>query len=112
MVHLILARQDQHPEECKAHGDEFLLLHSELEDVWDGHLGRIETVRHRIERTFNEISPVHRAVYCAGQSAIQFPAEKVQKMLQEEVLEPANTERTRHIVLAPEKDGSLKFCVD
>lgn len=42
----------------------------------------------------------------------QFVAREIQKMLQEEVLEPVNTVCTSHIVFLLNKDGALRFFVD
>lgn len=71
------------PKKYKAHSDEFLRLPSEFENMWDGHLGRIKTTKHRIELSSTGVHPVHRAPYHEGLISRQFTAKEVQKMLQE-----------------------------
>lgn len=80
--------------------------------MWDGHLDRIKTGRYRIELKKNDIRPVHNATYFAGQTERQSVARELQKMVQQEVIEPANTKCARPIYFAPKKDGYLRFGMD
>lgn len=43
------------------HRRELLSMLEELEDMWDGHLGRIAISKHRIVLTFNDVQIMHSA---------------------------------------------------
>lgn len=100
------------PVKYNDHSDELLQLLSEFEDVRDGYLGRIETARYQIELTSNVIRPPHCALYHVGLIARHVAAKKIQKELQEEVIETASKERASSIFFVPKKYGSLRFFVD
>lgn len=93
------------PDEYKTHRDEFLQLLSEFEDMGDGHLRSIKAARYWIELTFSDICPAHSTVYRAGPIPRHLAEKKLQMMLQEEVIEPGNTEWANFITLVPKKDG-------
>lgn len=79
------------PEEYKMHRDEFLQLLCEFENIWDGRQSRIKTGKHQIKLMSKEICRVHIVQYLTGRTERQFPAKKIKEMLQEELVEPANT---------------------
>jgi transposase InsO family protein len=85
---------------------EMLRRHSRL---WDGHLGNIKSVQHRIPTT----GPPNRAApYRCGLKTRDIVQEELQRMEEMGVIEPSNSEWAAPIVLAPKPDGSLRFCVD
>ena len=79
--------------------------------MWDGSLGEISTIEHRIELT-PEAKPVRSAPYRAGPKARRAESEEVERMLRAGVIEPAQSEWASRVVLVPKPDGTLRFCVD
>lgn len=61
--------------------DELLQVISESENVWDGHLDRFKTVRHRIRLTSRNVCTVNSAPFRASSRARQFIAKEIQKMV-------------------------------
>lgn len=80
------------PRKYQAQRDEFLQLLLEFEDISDGHRDLINTSKHRIELICNDIRRVHGARYHISVVVRQFAVKLVQKVPQEEAIEPANTE--------------------
>ena len=81
------------------------------QSMWDGHLGTFTATSHRIELV-PDARPVHCHPYRAGPRARQAETAEVEKMLREGVIGPATTEWASPVVLVPQPDGSLRFCVD
>ena len=79
--------------------------------MWDGSLGEISTVTHRIH-TDPTAKPVYQRPYRAGPRAREVEAAEVERMLRAGVIEPAQSEWSSPVVLVPKPDGSLRFCVD
>lgn len=79
--------------------------------MWDGRLGKIAATEHRIDLK-NDVQPVRQNPYRSGHKEREFAREEIEKMLKAGVIEPSNSEWASPIVLAPKKDGSLRFCVD
>jgi hypothetical protein len=80
-------------------------------DMWDGHLGTVTATQHRIQLTPGA-QPVHAQHYRAGIFSRAAEKEEIQKMLAQEVIEPATCEWASPIVLVPKPDRSLRFFVD
>jgi hypothetical protein len=80
-------------------------------DMWDGHLGTVTATQNRIQLTPGA-QPVHAQPYRAGARACGAEEEYIQKMLAQDVLEPATCEWASPIVSVPKPDWSLRFCVD
>ena len=89
-------------------------------DMWSGKLGNLSVTQSQQRITIRQqrielktgSTPVHAQPYRAGPKARQVEEEHVSKMLDAEVIEPANSEWASPVVLVPKPDGSLRFCVD
>lgn len=73
------------PDKYEVHRDEFLQLLSEFEDMWNGHLTRIEMAIQQNGLTANDIRPVDSVSYQEFTKVRQLAAMEVQEMLQEEI---------------------------
>lgn len=49
----------QVPDKHDAYRDQMLDMLTELESIWDGHLGRVKKVKHRIHLTSTDERPIH-----------------------------------------------------
>lgn len=99
------------PEKYEAHRDEFIQVLSEFEDMWYEHLGCIKAARYCSKLTSNKLRSGHSAPYHAGPIARKFTTKNLQKIPQQEVTDPANTEMFSPIVFASTKDCLLRFSV-
>ena len=79
--------------------------------MFDGTLGTISVTKHRIQLQ-PDSQPVHLQPYRAGTKAREFESAEVQRMLDDGVIERANSEWAAPVVIVSKKDGSLRFCVD
>lgn len=79
--------------------------------MWYAYLGRISIAKHRIELLSNS-NPNHSIPYQTCLSVRKFQQLEFEKMLSQNVIEPAQTEWAAPIVFAPKKDGSLRICVN
>lgn len=84
----------------------------EFQAIWDGHDGRINVAKHRIELLKDTDKPIHSAHYRVGRKTSEFEKVKIDKMLAQKVVERAQSEWAPPIVFAPKQDGTLRFCVD
>lgn len=66
----------------------------------EGHRGRINSAKHRIELSSADEKPIHSAPYQAGPKVRDFEKNEFDKMLSDAVIEPAQRERAEPIVLA------------
>lgn len=80
--------------------------------MWDVHSGRINSSEHCIETEPSNQRPIHSTSYRAERKAMDFEKENAERMLAEEVTEPAQTEQAAAIVFPPEEVWSLRFCID
>lgn len=87
-------------------------MSQEPEAMWDGHLGGIKTSGHKIELTSEDVLPVSSASYRAAPTARNFATDNIDRMLKEDIIEPATTEWASPIVFPPKKNGSLRFSAD
>jgi hypothetical protein len=79
--------------------------------MWDGRLGTVAATTHRIE-VLPGSKPVHAQPYSAGSNARVAEKTEIDRMLAQQVIEPATCEWASPIVLAPKSDGTLRLCVD
>lgn len=80
-------------------------------EAWDGTLGKIPATRHRID-TVPGSRPIFQRPYRSGLRNCDAIAEHVKQKLDAGVIEPASREWASPVILAPNKDGTLRFCVD
>ena len=79
--------------------------------MWSGKLGTIAATEHRINLEPGT-SPIRSMPYRQGPAIRDIVKTQIETMLDAEVIEPANSEWASPVVLAPKKDGTLRFCVD
>jgi hypothetical protein len=79
--------------------------------MWDRRLGTVAATTHRIE-VLPGSKPGHAQPYRAGSHARVAEKTEIDRMLAQQVIEPATCEWFSPIVLVPKPDGALRFCVD
>ena len=77
--------------------------------MWNGNLGSIDGVKHRIETSG---APVHGQPYRAGLKSRELIAKEIERMQTMGVIEEAEGEWASPVVLVPKSDGTMRFCVD
>jgi Reverse transcriptase (RNA-dependent DNA polymerase) len=97
---------DEVPESIR---EQALAMLSKHASMWDGRLGRIDSVSHRVKTTGG---PIFQQPYRAGPLARTAEQTEVNRMLAENIIEPATSEWSSPVVLVPERDGGMRFCVD
>lgn len=60
--------------------------------MWNGHLDRITIAKHRIELLQWDPAPVHSAPHQASSKPPEFEKAGIDKMVAENIIEPAHTE--------------------
>ena len=89
-----------------------LTMLTKHEDMWTtGRLGEITATEHRITLEIGT-KPIHSMPYRQGPAMRTKAEAEVRKMRDAGVIEPATSGWASPIVLVPQKDGSLRFCVD
>ena len=91
--------------------DRILGMLEKHQTMWNGRLGAIKATVHRIALKPNT-RPIHQQPYRAGPKSRAILEEHIQSQLEAGVIEPAQSEWSSPIVLAPKHDGTLRFCVD
>ena len=76
-----------------------------------GYLGELTATEHRIE-LHPDPKPIRQAPSRQGHKARDITSSEMAKMLDAGVIEPASSEWASPVVLVPNKDGSLRFCID
>jgi hypothetical protein len=79
--------------------------------MWDGRLDTVAATTHRIEVVIDS-KPVHAQPYRTKSRARVAEKTEIDRMLAQQVIEPATCEWASPIVLIPKPDGNLRFCVD
>lgn len=80
--------------------------------MWDGRLGDIDMAKHRIPLMAPDVRDITSARCRAGPKAHEFEKVYIDKMLLLKVIELAHSKLASPTIFAPEKDGSLRFCID
>lgn len=76
---------------------------SELQHIWDGHLGLIKAAKHQIEISSAGEHLIQSALYKAGQHTQELEKHKIDKMLATDIIEPAQTKGPHPSCLSPRK---------
>jgi len=79
--------------------------------LWEGKLGLIRGVEHRIRKKPGAV-PVRQHPYKAGPMTREREKAEVERMRSMEVIEPASGEWASPVVMVPQPDGSVRFCID
>ena len=85
------------------------LLH-EFSTMWDGSLGEVNVREHHIDLV-KGARPIASHPYRAVPRAREAEQADVQRMLDADFIEPAQSAWASPVVLVPKPDGSLRFCV-
>jgi hypothetical protein len=97
---------DKVPESIRERALAILSKHASM---WDGRLGQIDSVSHRLK---NSGGPIFQHL-CRAQPFVRTAEQtEVNRILAEDIIVPATTEWSSPVVLAPKRDGGLRFCVD
>lgn len=76
----------------------------------NGHLERINIAIHCVKLLSPDTAQVPSTPYNAGPYTREFTMAKIDKMLAENTIEPAQTEWTAPIVIVPKKKKTPQFC--
>lgn len=95
-----------------AYRGDFIETWTKFQSMRDGHLGRINVGKHRIELLIDNTQAIQPAFYRPGLKTREFEKPEIQKMLPQNSIESSQTERTEPFVIAHKKNGKLRFCVD
>lgn len=83
----------------------------EFAEMWDGLLGTVRKVEHRIETDPADALPIRSDLYRAERKARELNEEEIDKLVSINVAELEKSEWASPIVLILKKDGSLLFFV-
>ena len=81
------------------------------ESMWKGNLGQIEAPPHRISLK-EGTRPIASQPYRAGPLARILENQEIRRMLEAEVIEPAQSKWASPVVLVDKKHGSTRFCIE
>lgn len=95
-----------------AHKQTNLNILSHFQFLWDGHLGQITMAKHCIELLRPDTATIHPAPYWAVPETPKFRKAEIKKMLAKNIIEPRTSRMDRTESICPEKDGTIRFCVD
>ena len=79
--------------------------------MWAGQLGKVDVTRHQIEVTPGA-RPRRAQPYRASHASRDVIAKKVQRQRDLGVIELSSAEWAFSVVLVPEPDGTMRFCLD
>ena len=79
--------------------------------MWSGDLGKIRATEHKIDLKPDTRS-LHQHPYRVGTESLKVLEDHINLQLAADVIEPAQSEWASPVLLAPKKDGTLRFCVD
>ena len=84
---------------------------SKHEAMFSGDLGTVSAVKHHIELKPGT-APIRQQPYRAGPEKRESIREQIEYQLKAGVIEPAQSEWASPVLLAPKKDGTMRFCID
>jgi Reverse transcriptase (RNA-dependent DNA polymerase) len=103
-------RKEEHMDEVlQSLREQALAMLSKHASMWDGRLGQIDSVSHRLKTTGG---PIFQQPYRAGPLARTAEQTEVNLMLAEDIIEPATSEWSSPVFLILKRDGGMRFCVD
>ena len=79
--------------------------------MFSGQLGTVHATEHRIELK-PDTAPIRQQPYRAGPEKREQIREQIAYQLAAGVIEPAFSEWASPVLLAPKKDGTMRFCID
>ena len=82
----------------------------EYSDVFDNKPGSTTLAEHRIET--GSAKPVRQPPYRLPQAYLETVQKDLQAMEENGIIEPSNSEWASPIVLVPNKDATIRMCVD
>lgn len=77
--------------------------------MWQGQLGEIFEVSHRISLKYNA-RPTHANPYRAGQTGRKLVDYEVERIIKEDFIEPSQSYCASPVVLVSKPDVSVHFC--
>ena len=80
-------------------------------DVFNEATGRTSKIKHEIKLALGA-QPCNLPPYRYAPARRQIIEENLQEMLSQDIIVPSNSPWASPVVLAPKKDGTLRFCVD
>ncbi|KAL7869755.1 hypothetical protein AOLI_G00137430 [Acnodon oligacanthus] len=85
-------------------------LLEELYDLFDGHLGHTSLAKHFIDT--GDARPISLPPYCTSPAKKKIIEDQIQKMLEEEIIEPSSSPWAAPVVIVKKPCGEPRFCVD
>lgn len=87
-----------------------LAFQSNLQDMWDWHLGHIDSAEHQTELISRYKRPIHSAPFQAGLRTRELRKHEIDIMLVMPDIRRAQTEWTSLVLFAHKKDENPRFC--
>lgn len=81
------------------------------DSMWDGRIGEISFVKQRIDLDPPEGTHMQRP-FRTDPDYRKFGSNEVQRMIEQGIIEPSQSEWALPVVVSTKYDGSLRFCVD
>lgn len=91
---------------------DFLTMIKKYACTWNGHLYLINVSKHGVALSSTNAPPIHPALHHARPKKQKFERDKIEERREEGVAESAVTALVLPLIIVPEKDGSLQFCID
>lgn len=100
------------PPEHNGHRTRFRNMLDQFQEMWDGHLGKMNAVTYKVKYYSPEPKQIHAVQYRAYPKPRESEKEEVHIALEMKFIEPAQTEWALLIELVPKTNGTLPFRVD
>lgn len=95
-----------------AYHSDFIGMLTKFRSMRDRYFVCINLEKHLIVLLNIDTLPVHSATYCVGPKTKEFENSQIEKMLKQNIIEPALNECVAPIVIALKDDGPLRLCID